>query len=205
MSDPGIDATTGWRERWRHRWREPVRWRHQIPLLAGLVLLWMLLWEDLSWGNLVTGAIVALVLTRLFYLPPADLSGRLSPYWALVYLFHFFVDLVKSSIEVSRLALSVRHVPRNAVIAVDLHTSSDLLMTVVANSLTLIPGSLIVDVDRLNTTLYVHVLDVPDDEAVERIRHNILQMEERLVRAIGSRTEYAALSGGAGPSDRKGA
>jgi multicomponent Na+:H+ antiporter subunit E len=181
------------RLRWSRRWRERVGWRRQLPLLVGLMLLWMLLWDDVSWGNAVNGAVLAVLVTRVFYLPPAELSGRFNVYWALAFLAHFAADLVRSSIHVARIALRPGFVPRNAVIAIDLHTSSDLLLTVAGHALTLIPGSLIVDVDRLNTTLYVHILDAPDDEAIERNRRAILRTEERLVRAMGSREECADL------------
>jgi multicomponent Na+:H+ antiporter subunit E len=201
----GTDGTDGRRGRWRHRWRDPVGWRRQLPLLVWATALWMLLWDDLSWGNLVNGAVLAVVLTRVFYLPPAELSGRVNLYWVAVFLLGFLVDLVKSSWHVTRLALWFGHTPRNAVIAVSLHTSSDLLLTLVGNALTLIPGSSVLDVDRLNYTLYVHVLDAPDDEAVERNRGHILLMERRLIRALGSREEIASLaSDGTAPASRDG-
>lgn len=182
--------------RTRRWWRSPVGWRRQLPLLLGLMLLWMLLWDDISVGNAVNGALLALVVTRVFYLPPAELSGRFNPYWAAVFVAHFAADLVRSSAHVAALALRPGYVPRNAVIAVDLHTSSDLLLTLTGHALTLIPGSLVVDVDRLNTTLYVHVLDARDDRAIERNRRAILRIEERLVRAIGSDADLERLAEG---------
>jgi multicomponent Na+:H+ antiporter subunit E len=194
MTEP--DARPGrqpWRQRWQRRWREPVGWRRQAPLLVSLMLLWMLLWDDISWGNVVNGAVVALVVTQVFYLPPAELSGRLNPYWVLVFLGHFAVDLVRSSLQVATLAVRPAYAPRNGVIAVDLRTSSDLLMTLTGHALTLVPGTLIVDVDRLNTVLYVHVLDLPDERAATAIRATVLRIEERLIRAIGSREEVALL------------
>jgi multicomponent Na+:H+ antiporter subunit E len=167
------------------------------------MLLWVLLWDDLSWANVLCGTVLAVAVTRVFYLPPVELSGRFSPYWTLVFLVHFAGDLVRSSLHVASLALRPGCVPQNAVIAVSLHTSSDLLLTVTGHALTLIPGSLIVDVDRLNTTLYVHVLDAPDDEAIERNRRAILRIEERLIRAMGSVREVAALDAESGASGRR--
>lgn len=189
------------RRRW---WRQPTGWGRQLPLLVGLVLIWMLLWDDVSWGNLLSGAVLAVGVTRVFYLPPVALSGRFNPYWALTFVLHFAVDLVRSSRQVAFAALRPGYVPRSAVIALDLRTSSDLIMTLTGQALTLIPGSLIVDVDRRNTTLYVHVLDAPTDDDIERTRHAILRTEERLIRAIGSREECAALDADV-HSSRKGA
>ena len=49
--------------------RRLVDLRHRAPLLVWLVLVWVFLWETLSWGNIIAGAALALVVTRVFYLP----------------------------------------------------------------------------------------------------------------------------------------
>lgn len=175
------------------RSRRRTAWRAQLPLLVALVALWCLLWDDLSWGNVVTGTVLGLLVTRVLHLPAVELSGRFNVFWALSFAAHFLVALVRSSLQVVRIALRPRCQPRNAVIAVNLHTSSDLLMTVTGQTLSLLPGSLIIEVDRRNTTLYVHVLDASTDEALERARHDVLAIEERLIRAVGSREECRTL------------
>lgn len=175
------------------RRRHRQGWAAQLPLMVALVALWVLLWDDLSWGNVAGGTILALGVTRVFYLPAVELSGRVNLYWLLVYAVHFAVDLVRGGAQVVHLALSPRHAPHNAVIAVSLHTSSDLLMTMTGQTVSLVPGSLIVEADRRNTTLYLHVLDVDDEDAVEAVRRNTLRIEERLIRALGSRAEVETL------------
>lgn len=177
----------------------------QLPLLVALVALWMLLWDDLSWANLLSGIVLAVLVTRLLYLPPVELSGRFNLYWAAVFGAHFMLDLIRSSWQVARLAFRFGYVPRNAVMAVNLRTSSDLLMTITGHALTLIPGSLIIEVDRQNTTLYVHVLDVGDDAGLEAARRDVLRVEERLIRTMGTRAELAALDAetGAQPNRSK--
>jgi multicomponent Na+:H+ antiporter subunit E len=172
--------------------RPHVDFRHHVPLLVWLVLVWIFLWETLTWGNIIAGIVLALVVTRVFYLPPVELSGRFNIYWAGVFLVHFVTDLFRSSWQVARQAFTPG-VPRNAVIALDLTTRSDLIMTMTGHALTLIPGSLIVEVDRPNTTLYVHVLDVDSDEDLESARQRIYQDEERLIMTMGTREECARL------------
>ena len=51
--------------------RARVRWRvaQQLPLLVALVVLWMLLWGAINPLNLITGIVLALVVTRFLYLP----------------------------------------------------------------------------------------------------------------------------------------
>ena len=76
---------------------------------------------------------------------------------------------------------------RNAVVAVDLETKSDFMMTLVASMLSLIPGSVVVEARRSTHTLYLHVIDVPDAEAADEFRRTALDLEQRLLRALPPR------------------
>ena len=167
----------------RERWARIVQ---QLPILLGLVLLWMLLWGSISWLNVVTGAVVAVVVTRVFYLPPVELSGRFNPFWFAFFLVRFGVDLLLASFQVAAQAFDPRGVSRNAVVAVQLRTRSDIMMTVTSIAMSLVPGSLIVEADRMRSVLYLHTLNTPDDASVERVRQKVLATEAALVRSFGS-------------------
>ena len=170
-----------------------VRMLHQLPLIVVLVVLWMLLWGNVSWLNLVTGLILAVFVTRVFYLPPVELTGRLHPWHLAVFVGNFAWQLVTASFQVAAQAFAPRPVSRNAVIAVQLFTRSDLIMTLTAIALSLIPGSLVLEADREGSILYLHVLNTPDTEAVEKAREQVLLIERRLVRALGSKADLARL------------
>lgn len=168
--------------------RRELRWRiwQQLPFLVTLVLLWMLLWGTVSWLSFVTGIATALVVTRLFYLPPVELSGRFNPFWFLVFLGRFAFDLVVASFEVAFQAIGPRGVTRNSVVAVDLVTRSDFVMTLTAIVISLIPGSVVVEVDRRDSILYLHAINVRTDDDVTALRRRVLSVERSLVRALGS-------------------
>jgi len=171
-----------------------VRMLHQLPLIVVLVVLWMLLWGNVSWLNLVTGLVLAVFVTRVFYLPPVELTGRLHPWHLAVFVGTFSWQLVTASFQVAAQAFSPRPVSRNAVIAVQLFTRSDLIMTLTAIALSLIPGSLVLEADREKSILYLHVLNTPDPAAVEKAREDVLLIERRLVRALGSRADLERLN-----------
>jgi multicomponent Na+:H+ antiporter subunit E len=166
----------------------------QVPLIVALVILWMLLWGSISWLNLVTGLVLAIVVTRVFFLPPIELSGRFHPWWALVFLADFSAKVVVASFQVAAQAFAARPVSRNAVIGVQLFTRSDLIMTLTAIALSLIPGSLVVEADRERSVLYLHVFSTPDDAAVEAARTQVMRIERQLVRALGSRHDLERMS-----------
>jgi multicomponent Na+:H+ antiporter subunit E len=74
---------------------------------------------------------------------------------------------------------------------VPLRGASDTLVTVVANSVGLIPGSITVEVDHDPPTLFVHVLHL---RSVEEVRAEIHELEVRAIRAFGAPEAVAGLS-----------
>ena len=167
--------------------------RHQLPLLVWLVLVWNLLWGTWSWANLISGILVALVVTLLLPLPPVVGGARVRPVALLSFLGHFLADLVSSGALVVWQTVRPRGIDRSAIITVQLRTDSDLLLTVLTESLTLVPGSMVIDMDRERRTIALHILHVEDESDVERQRASVLAEEERVVRAFGSPDEIAAL------------
>jgi multicomponent Na+:H+ antiporter subunit E len=167
--------------------------RHQLPLLVSLVLVWNLLWGTWSWANLISGTVVALAVTWLLPLPPVTGGTRFHLMAVLRYVAHFIVDLAVSSAQVAWEAIRPRSLPHGAIISVQLRTDSDLLLTMIAESLCLVPGSIVIDLDRERRTFALHLLSVRDLAEVDAQRAAVLATEDRVVRAFGSATEIAAL------------
>jgi multicomponent Na+:H+ antiporter subunit E len=180
--------------------------RQEIPLLVGMMLVWGALWQDFAIGNLVFGLLISLLLVRVFRLPPIILSGRFNIWRAVVFVGAFLRDVTIASFEVMFLAVFRGPRTTSAVITVTLRTESDLLVTFVGHTLTLVPGSYVVEVDRRSSTLYLHVLNVNDQAGVEKARAAVLLIEERLIRMMGTTEELAALNAEqAAPSKEHGA
>lgn len=170
-----------------------IRWRNTLATVVALVLVWMLLWGEFSWANLLGGLLVSVVLLLVLPLPPVIYTGRIRPVGSVWFVLRFLRDLVVASLQVSWWALRPGPPPRSAVIAVRLRVPSDLYLTFVATAVSLVPGSLIVEADRTAAVLYVHALGVGSSRDVERFRETVLAVEARLVRAIGSRDELRRL------------
>ncbi|WP_422756524.1 Na+/H+ antiporter subunit E [Micromonospora sp. WMMD708] len=166
-----------------------ARRRNQAVAMIVLVTVWVLLWGTLSWANVLGGLVVGLVVLTVFPLPPVTFAGRVHPVPLLRFALRFLRDLVVASVQIAALALRFGHPPLGAIIAVQLRVRSDLNLTLTAEALSLVPGSLIVEVDRDAGILYVHVLGVRDRAEVERFRVGVLELEARLVAAIGSAQE----------------
>lgn len=175
------------------RHRRKLNFLQKLPLLIWLVVVWGALWQDFSAGNLLFGALISLGVTHAFYLPPIELSGRFNVLRALVFMLWFMKQVTIASFHVLHWAIVKGPRIRNAVIAVPLRSPSDLLMTAVGHVLSLIPGSLVVEVDRGSATLYVHAMNAPTPESIVLVREGIQDIEARLIKVMGSKAELVAL------------
>jgi len=162
---------------------------NQLPLFLGLVLLWALLWGKFSWLNLLTGAVFAAVVSVVFYLPAVQLSGRVNV-WRTAWLFvKLLWDIGRASVNVAWLALGPNYTATNAIMAVHLRTRSDLVLTWTAVATSIVPGSIVVDIERVDSTLYLHVINMRDTAETDRFRESVLATERRIVMAFGSRED----------------
>ena len=168
---------------------------NQIPPLAALVVLWMLLWGEFSWLNVLVGLVVGLVVSVGFYLVPVQLSGRLHPGHTVAFFLRLLVDIVRASVDVAWLAVKPRLVTSNAILAVPLRTRSDLILTWTAVATSIVPGSIVIDIDRESSTMFLHVLNMHSARDIERFRRQVLETERRIVRAFGSREDVERIRG----------
>jgi multicomponent Na+:H+ antiporter subunit E len=173
------------------------RWRDRCVAAIALTVIWMLLWGGVTPVTLVGGVLIAVIVLMVFPLPPVTYAGRIHPLGVLRFAGRFAIDMVVASAQVAVLAFRFGSTVRSAVIAVHLRVPSDLGMTLTAEALSLVPGSLIVEADREQGVLYVHVLGVNTPEEVERFRGEVLALERRIVDAFGSPSERAACAAAA--------
>lgn len=166
--------------------------RDKLIAAAGLTVIWVLLWGTLTPLTIVGGLIVAVVVLKVFPLPPVTFAGRIHPWGVLRFAARFAVDLVVASAQVAAMAFRPGQ-PKSAVIAVPLRVTSDLNLTLTSEALSLVPGSLIVEAHRDQGVLYVHVLNAESPADVERARRSVQDLERRIIQAFGSDEERSCL------------
>ena len=158
----------------------------ELPLMLGLVVVWCALWRDFSPAMLLFGFLVAWAITAVFYLPPVRIAGRFNPLWGLWFLVRFIGWVVLGSLEVLWLALRPGPLPRSAVMSTHLRVDDDLLLSTVGGVLSLIPGSLVLEVDRRSGTIYFHVLNADAEHSQRRFQEQARTVEELLILTVGS-------------------
>ena len=121
--------------RWEAVWR-------QVPLLLGLVALWVFLWDHVDVLTVTTGVLLAIAVTRALYLPPVLLSGRFNPWRGLLLGLRMMFDVVVASIQVAMKAVWPTWQPANSIIDVQLLTRSDLVTTLTAEAISVVTNGL---------------------------------------------------------------
>lgn len=174
--------------------RPTVAFLTQLPLLVGLVVLWIVLWGNFDLISLVTGIVFSVLVVRIFSLPPVLLSGRLHLWYSVVLLGKFLWWLIGSTFQMAWLALRPKPVPQASIIAVRLRVHSDWLLTLAAEINMLVPGSVVVEVDRLRSILYLHVLDADTDEKIAQARVDAEKIEDAVVVALGNHEDIALIN-----------
>ncbi|RAX43115.1 Na+/H+ antiporter subunit E [Rhizobium tropici] len=133
-----------------------------------LAIVWVAVTGSASFINLVFGfvlAAIALAIVRSSYGGVLYL-GRARRILALVVL--FICELAKSVWAVAVAVMSPRIDVKPGIFAFPLTVDRDFEITLLANLITLTPGTLSVDVSDDRRMLYVHALDCSDPEAIRR-------------------------------------
>lgn len=137
-------------------------------LVLVLALLWCAATGSFTGPTLVFGAVIAALALWVvrFYVRGLGYLARLIRIIALIWL--FIRELILSAIRVAILVMrpDMNERLRPEIIAFPLTVTRDAEITLLANLITLTPGTLSVDVSEDRKTLYVHALTVPDREAL---------------------------------------
>lgn len=156
----------------------------RATLVTALVAVWVLLWGTLSAANVISGLVVALVITVLLPLPEVPIQGRPRPLAVLWLLITVNWWLVRSSLQIAWLTLRPGPPPRAAVLRAHLNLKSDLVLALGVNILNLTPGTLVVEIDQARRLVYVHVLGVDSPGATDRFHQQVADLERLLVAAF---------------------
>lgn len=165
--------------------------------VVALLAFWLAMWGRVTPGNVVGGLAVIAVIWFVFPTGPGALRSEHSPVVrpiaAARFLVIFLWMLVVATYQVAVAVLRPRLRIAEGIVEVPLRATSPIVATMVADAITLTPGTMTVDVfgtDDGPGVLYVHALDLGDAEAIRADGH---RLEVLAVRAFGSRADRERL------------
>lgn len=157
-------------------------------ILVWITVLWLGLWHDVSVANVLSGlAVGAAVLLIAGQSPLLDRDDRdrlrVSPLRTLHFAGFVLYKLIEANLFLAWEILTPENDINVGVVAVPLRTESRVAAMVVANVITLTPGTITIESLGSPPVLYVNVMHLHD---LDEVRRDLLHIEELSVRAFGS-------------------
>lgn len=150
-------------------------------ILLWSVLVWVALWSELSVANVIWGLVVGAVLCVLVPPRAAPRQVTVRPLALLRFIGYFLVELVKASTLVAWEVVTPGSRIHEGIVAAQLRTRSPGVVTLIANAISLTPGTLTLEVHDDPPTLYIHVLHL---RTVEEVREDIRRLEDLAIAAF---------------------
>lgn len=148
------------------------KWRNPVILFATLMLFWLMLVNSLAPDTLLIGALVSLIIALLYrdglsfftefrWTPKAIVAG-------VAYYAYFFRQLVRSNLRLAAIVVDPALPIEPGILKVRTGLESRMGRLMLANSITLTPGTLTVEVD--GEWLYVHCVTLGETDTESATR-----------------------------------
>lgn len=146
-------------------------------MIIAVGVLWAFLYGELSFFNLLVGALLGMLLLTLVQRGRSrTLPARL---WRVLrYVGQFLYELVTAGVVIGRLALSPRPRFHPHVIAVPLRLESDAAISLLAATITLLPGTVAMGTSEDRRFLYAHSVAEADPD---RARNAVVRIESLIL------------------------
>lgn len=127
-----------------------------------LMLLWIMFTTTFASHEfiigLLTSGLISLLSVRLFTCCNISILSPVKIFWMIWYLGVFLVALVKANLDVARRVISPKLPINPGIVKFKTKLKTNYSKMVLANSITLTPGTLSIDI--VDDTFYVHWIDV---------------------------------------------
>ena len=158
---------------------------NRIVYFILLLAAWLLLTWSFDIENVTAGILVSLLCTaflgHLFFDNAIKMVSLKRIFWFLYYIPVFLIHMVKANLDVAYRVLHVDVPIRPGIVKVTTTLKSDLGLTFLANSITLTPGTLTVDI--IGSDMYIHWIYISTDDPV-RQTEVIVSHFERIIKRI---------------------
>jgi len=156
-----------------------------------LFIIGFIIWSLLTWPLDIQHAVVGILVVGFVSFLTGDLFtkrphhfGHLSRYfWFCYYVPMFLWECLKANIDVMLRVVNPKLPINPGIVKVKTSLKSDTGLTFLANSITLTPGTLSVDVDAEKGILYIHWIDVGSQD-VEKATQMIVNKFEKILKRI---------------------
>ncbi|MCM6777404.1 Na+/H+ antiporter subunit E [Nocardia sp. CDC159] len=175
----------------------------RVGVLLWLALVYAALWGELSIANAMAGLALGALIMVALPLPRVPIHGRVHPLSVLELTAVSVYYALESSLQIAWFAMRPAGPPVSGVLRMRLQIRSDLVLVLCANLLNLIPGTMVLELDRQTRTVWVHVLDVGSEAAVEKFYRTTRRLERLLIQSFERPAEWRETPGAATVSEEE--
>lgn len=155
--------------------------------IVGFVVWCLLNWLP-DWQNLVVGAVVSALVSAVmgsFLVTRPHLRHNFMRfvYFVTHYVPVFLWELVKANLDVAYRVIHPALPIRPGIVRIRTSLKSDTGLTFLANSITLTPGTMTMDIDREKGILYIHWINVRHTD-IEKATQDIAGKFEPILRKV---------------------
>lgn len=156
---------------------------------TGLFIILIMFWIALTWSldiqRIITGLLVAflaaLLFSEIFFKNPFKILSPKRLYWLIRYIPIFLIECLLANIDVAYRVIHPKLPIKPGIVKVKTTLKTDLAKTMLANSITLTPGTMSVDIE--GEYLYIHWIFVESQDMDEATRRIVL-WAEKYIRGI---------------------
>jgi len=153
----------------------------QIVIHLTFALIWMFLHSPFTAVHFLVGwffgLIIVYAMVRLrhqeFYMHKL---------WCIITLvLFFFKEMIRSSLEVTRFVFTPGQRMRSSIVTYETKLRRPGQVVLLANMITIIPGSVVLEISPDNRVFYIHVFDAANEE---EFRRDVVALEDRIRRVV---------------------
>ncbi|MGC1482087.1 MAG: Na+/H+ antiporter subunit E [Chthoniobacterales bacterium] len=146
-----------------------------------LALVWAGLLGSFDLWTLGSGFLLGYAALFVVYRGEKDVRYFEKPARIVTFTAYYLVEILRSNFTVALDILTPTHGMKPGIIAIPLEAKTDFEITLLANLITMTPGTLSLDLSEDRSTLYVHAMYIHDPE---KIRASIKDDLERRVLEV---------------------
>lgn len=142
------------------------KWLPQPVLSLALLVTWLLLVNSIAPGHILLGALLGILIPQVTVIFWPQRPRLRRPGLLLKYVLIVLWDILIANLVVARIILDPTRAPRPAFVDLPLDLQDTLAITILANTISLTPGTVTSDVSPDHKSLLLHCLDVDDEAAL---------------------------------------
>lgn len=156
-----------------------------IVIFSILMAVWLILNQSVDIEYLVLGAVISVLLAFMFCRGCSVFNDINFTPKAFVYTFMFLAvfifELIKANFDIARIVLTPSLPIKPGIIKAKTKLKSRMARLILANSITLTPGTFTIDI--IDDTLYIHCVHL-DDADREKLGKKIIRKFEKYLEVI---------------------